>query len=250
MRVLVHALCRSRDAHRLARGLGLAGPLRAILAAPVAAIVEDIGPATLGSGLGGMDAAVALRSFQSSVLRLHHAGAICPARFGQWFEDDPAAERALRARADFIESTIARTEGCDEWTLRIRPVEPTAPGRSHPPTETPADLTPLPPASPGLAYLRARKQAFDEADGVPPALIALCRTVLKPAIDLARLTRLEGASPRVPFWSVACLVPRDEGKWFEEEIARVLRGGLARAVLTGPWPTYSFVDSDPATHAA
>lgn len=236
MSLLAYALCRASDAHPLLRAAGAIGilgdALQPIPSGHVAAIVSRwTEPLRADLGL--------FRAFERTVERLHQAGAVLPARFGSVLRDPADIERFLAAREEHVASLLDRIEGCDEWSVRAMPLGTRLASQDS------VALQPPPPLS-GADYLRRRKEQFTEADGVPPELTALCRTLLRPLLDLARLTRLEGPRDSMPFLTVHCLVPRDDESEFHRLFAQVSAQGDRRLLLTGPWPVYSFVTGETA----
>lgn len=238
MSLLVLALCGRSDGPRLAALEGVCGldgqALRVVERGEIAAVLQPWRPRTQGVGVE------ALRFAQGLVMRLHEAATIVPVRLGEVMKDEEEVGRFLAARAPYVERLLETFEGCDEWSVRL-----TAGGK---PTDDvpPPPLTGAEEAASGAAYLKRRKQAFDERDGVPPELVTLCRGALQPIVELGRLARLEGPRPTMPMPSVHLLIRRDDRLALERAVERVLRGGGPRFVLTGPWPAYSFATPDAA----
>jgi hypothetical protein len=230
--LLVYGFARSGDARRATAGVvGCVGePLSAVAHEGLAAIVGEVEHAP-GARLE------VLRAFQTAVTALHERAALVPARFGSIGEADEV-RRVMAGRDTHLHATLDLIEGCEEWSVRVR-----GQARGEATGDEPAVLAPAGEVQAGRAYLRRRKEAFDHADGVSPELVELCRGALRELVGLARATRLEGANGTVGMPGVHLLVPRDERGEVGRVFGEALRAMGGRALLTGPWPAYSFVDA-------
>ncbi len=217
--LIVLAIARADDAAALRAAVPA---LDMLFHADLAAVTQPV-PAT-------RDAAW-LRAADATIASLHEAATIIPGCLASPLPDDPAAERALAARAEHLLAQLDRVAGCDQWTLRLTPAAAATTTTSPSTTASP----------PGVAYLRALKHRVDAESAPPESLLAAARHRFPHALALARETRVLPATPLLPTPRVALLAPRS---------ARDDLAALAPA-LRGPTPPFDFVtDPDPAAATA
>ena len=182
---------------------------------------------------------VAPRATLDSV-KAHHAvvraawttsPACLPARFGQWFQERAALEKAVAEKGAALERALQEVEGAGEHGVRI--VEPEA-------TEASGESDPEPPHT-GRAYLEsllkrdlARQQRNQRAEAMGREL----ETALLGAIRAQRAEPLKGSHGLL---SVAHLVASDRQDEYRDRLAgfRTVHPEL-RFLVSGPWPPYSF----------
>lgn len=244
--LLVYGLCRDADAVQLcAASTALEGDaLSPVRNGLVAGIVGPSLPNDLRIDLG------VLRRFQSIVEALHRAGPLVPAGFASALDDEAALQRVLRVRERALVKRLALIDGCDEWTIRVRPPQAPAAAPVSPasPTGPPADPTGA--AAHGAAYLRARREHYDRAAGIPPGLRELVAGPLALVAALARVHRLEGPSEAVPLPAVHLLVPRESAHRLRAAAVDAERALGSPVLLTGPWPAFNFAEHDDGDEAA
>ena len=153
-----------------------------------------------------------------------------PFRFGQWFETEALAERALEARRAELAAGLERVRGTWEYGVRVL---------------DPAHVHAPPDRSSGRAYLEslARREHEDEADrrrGLEVA--ASLREWLGTCIREQRVRPLGSAGGLV---AVAHLVDRHYTRSYDQRVREFpARLPALRFLLSGPWPPYGFVADD------
>jgi hypothetical protein len=196
-------------------GFGLDGqPLRAVVEAPLVAVVSDPEPTP-----------AALSAYERTVRRLMERGAILPAQFGSVVDDEAGVRGLLRRRRKDLLARLQRVRGAVEIGLRVNWRDA---GRGW------SDARP----QTGTSYLRDRLELRQSARRVaneldPLTALALSsRRALVPRPDLPVLD--------------AYLVDRSRVDEFVALVAQ-LSDGLddVELVCTGPWPPYSFAEGAP-----
>jgi hypothetical protein len=215
MAVYLYAVCHGDVA--APTGVGLrGGPLRAISAGGLSALVGDELPAGRGES--------ELWQHEHAVEELMDAHDLLPARFGTMLSSDAAVQTLLRRRSHELSSALHRVAGASELSVRAVWNEKARAPRS------------------GADYL----QSLAETERRAEALAHMLEDRLA-RISRARRHRVL-VSPKVPVTG-AYLVAKEMTGGFVAELER-LEDEIADATLlcTGPWPPYSFVDEEPATH--
>ena len=167
---------------------------------------------------------------QRAVGRLAERLDVLPARFGSVFLSEASLAADVRTRAGALREALQRIRGAEEWGVKLfaqsEPAAPTA-------------------ASSGREYLQHKSVAIANRarPGAPPEVEALAR-------ELDTIARASTLHPRPAatqpglVWQASYLVPRDRVKRFHALLQRwAKRLASARIETTGPWPSYSFVDS-------
>jgi hypothetical protein len=201
-------------------GYGLDGqPLRAVVEAPLVAVVSD------QDGRDPEPTPAALSAYERTVRRLMERGAILPAQFGSVVDDEAGVRGLLRRRRKDLLARLQRVRGAVEIGLRVN-WRDAGRGWSEARPQT------------GTSYLRDRLELRQSARRVaneldPLTALALSsRRALVPRPDLPVLD--------------AYLVDRGRVEEFVALVAR-LSDGLddVELVCTGPWPPYSFAEGAP-----
>lgn len=230
-----------------ASGVG-GGRLRAVRAAGLTAVVEDVaedefGEAALRRNLEDLD-------WLERTARAHHAviGALAghrpvvPMRLATVYSgDDPVADTLRRRNGDLREALL-RVKGRGEWGVKAYAAAPADPAPEPP--GRPGDAT-----GPGAAYLQRRRAQLSSRTNARQEAAAGAQAVH------AELIRLSVSARRYPpqapglagqtapmVLNAAYLVADERAGEFAAAVNDLT--GRHRSVLlalTGPWPAYSFV---------
>lgn len=179
---------------------------------------------------------------------LERAEATVPVRFGQVLEGTEALRRHLEQQDGYGEQR-ARVRGCVEFAIRIllRPGggadADAGEARTH--AADPARGTARGSgagADSGTSYLQARARDIHRQRRRKEQSSALAEAMAERLDPLVRDRRIELAE-QPPGAMVAHLVQRSRAEAYLQEARRLaedVEGG--RALVTGPWPPYSFVE--------
>jgi len=155
-----------------------------------------------------------LRAHEAAVRRIAEQSEAClPARFGAAAESDDALVKAMRAREGELLDALRLVRGREQMTLRIHgsPV-PAAAGAG------------------GTGYLEQRRRE-QRLPALDPLRAALDGTV--------RAERIEPHTEAGLLASVYHLIDRGAAPRYAQIVRETPLGDL-RAVVTGPWPAWSF----------
>jgi Gas vesicle synthesis protein GvpL/GvpF len=148
---------------------------------------------------------------------LMEEGDVLPARFGSMVEDERALARTLAARCDEFVAMLQRVRGAVELAVRVQDAKPTG----H--QEWRVDS--------GRAYMLSKARQMESAAALHDPLASLAReSVMRPCPEVLR---------------AAYLVDRGRVEDFIGRVRALQRTHPQRHILcTGPWPPYSFVDTE------
>jgi hypothetical protein len=160
-------------------------------------------------------------------------GTPVPARFGQVFADDEALLQSLRERSRSIVSMLERVQGCVEMRVHLR----TPPAERSEPVEGTS-------ASPGRTYLEGLAHRERVAAEALRRAKFLQEQIALAAKDLIRATAPATYSPSVHAVSLSHLIAREAVPSYRHALRGVTEESAiaARAVVSGPWAPYSFVE--------
>jgi len=168
------------------------------------------------------------------------AGAtVIPMKLFTMFSSDKRALAETRSRLSVLEAVVGRIAGCEEWGVRItRP--PSAAGGA------PARATS---AVSGTEFLATKRAARDRArqSGVAAAEAAEKAFTLLSAIarDSRRRRDAPEGAPAPPLLDAAFLVRADRRRPFKAAVKALADSSEGTIVtLTGPWPSYNFIDAE------
>ncbi|ONH50784.1 gas vesicle protein GvpFL [Frankia sp. CcI49] len=245
-------------------GLAADTAARAVTRGGVSLVVSAIDPALLrdiDEDLSETGRLAALARGHDQVLReLQDRAAVLPLRFGTVLAGEREAVGVLDDPESELTGALDALRGAREWGFRIDAEHPTAPDAAGVAADEPppagyvdaaepagagstegSDTTTSPGA--GTAYLTARRDELREEERQREEISRLVdrtrRELLAHARDVAR-------RPSRPDRILDCayLVDRDEEEEFldaAERLAPPLAEVGYAAVVTGPWPPYSFV---------
>lgn len=231
---------------------GLSGATRPSIAAVTRSLslvtatvpLESYGPGPLETALQDMrwvaDVAIAHEAVVEHFAR--QAGVtVIPMKLFTMFTSDARAIEETRSRGRDLEAVAKRIAGCEEWAVRI--TRRAAPSRQR----SGRDVKP----QSGAAFLTAKKEARDAARAAAQAAAESAQHAFVTLASIARDARRrddvpEGASTP-PLLDAAFLVPATGRARFKAAV-RKLAATNARAgaemTLSGPWPSYNFVQQD------
>lgn len=216
----VYALVADAPEHPLGRGLG-GEALRAIPLAGMAAVIGslDAPPPIEEWALRGHDRAV-----RALADRLE---AVLPARFGQWFPDEPSLAAEVGRNTERLASSLALVSGCLQMTLRV----------FGPRSESDAARCAEADAEPrsGTRFLLARRAERYRLPTAPG--LAELRRRLAPLLRAERVERHPG---RTLVASCHDLIPRRTVDAYRATVAAACLVPPWRIRSSGPWPAYAF----------
>lgn len=157
-----------------------------------------------------------------------------PIRFGTRAADAGAARVLVAGREDELARALERVGRRRELAVTLLWLDVAAqPGRGH------AIAAP-----PGRAFLERKRIAYEADERRRADAEALARTLEGAlAADQADVRHAFCPSPEVAL-STAILAPAGEAEAMKERVVRVASGlGGVRAVVSGPWPPYTFASA-------
>lgn len=219
--------------HAIADG-PLADPPLGVRGAPL----EFVGSGSLGAWASRVEGDSATRD---DALEHHRVvEALCarqpclPVRFGTRVADPEAARKVLLARSDELGASLHRIGARRELAVTLLWADaPAQPGRGHAVASTP-----------GRAYLDGKRAAYAaDAERRAAAEALAGRLEAELAADQADVRHAFCPSAQVAL-STAILAPAGEAEAMKERVVRVASGlGGVRAVVSGPWPPYTFASA-------
>ncbi len=229
---------------RVPRGLASAGrPLTSQLTRSMWLVTANVplgvyGPEALQTSLRDVQwvADVALAHERVVEFFAAQAGAtVIPMKLFTMFSSERLALSETRLRVPSLEAVIDRIAGCEEWGVRI----------TRQPVKAAASYARVEPAS-GTEFLAAKKAARDvarQSAGAAAQAAEEAYAILSAiARDARRRDAPEGATTP-PLLDAAFLVPADQRKRFKAAVKKLADASTETLVtLTGPWPSYNFID--------
>jgi hypothetical protein len=172
------------------------------------------------------------------------ATTVVPMKLFTMFSSADRAVEATKLQAREIRAVVKRIAGCEEWGVRI----------TRTPQRVRAGLPLAERSTSGAAFLAARKQARDSArDAILAAAqesAAVYGRLASIAREAVRRDDVPEAASAPPLLDAAFLVPAPRRATFKSaarrQAAKVASAG-AELTLSGPWPPYNFVQTDPAS---
>lgn len=192
-----------------------------------------------------------VRTYERVVLSCHRQGTVIPMRYGCAVEEDSQVIQHLDEHGPHYEALLQELEGCVEMGLRILlpsgPWAAVTPGGPEACREV-ADPPPDPAVAPkrlGLAYLTARKAHYAHQDRWTNDYRQAAERCREQFTGLFVKCKTEAPSPRLPLLSLYFLVPGPAVEHFRQAFRQLTATESARLLLSGPWPPYNFVTSQP-----
>jgi hypothetical protein len=165
---------------------------------------------------------------------------VIPMKLLTMFSSEELAVEETRARVRELEGVVKRIAGCEEWGVRITRRVTRASG-SHARTVT---------AASGTDFLAAKKTARDLARQSIGAAAAAGEEAFISLSAIARDARRRREEPEgaaaPPLLDAAFLVPVDRRRRFKAAVKSLADASddATLVTLTGPWPSYNFIDSE------
>ena len=227
------------------------GPVRAVPAAGLTVIAEDV-PAA-GFGEAALRRNLEDLGWLEAMARAHHRvieavageGPVVPMRLATVYRDDAGAAAALADHVGDLRAAIDRTRAHKEWGIKAYAARPDEPDRDAGAAPRPRGRTA---AGSGAAYLARRRQQLSAQERARRDVVTSAELIH------ARLARLAGQSrlhpPQSPqlagyrmqmILNAAYLLPDDRDGDFAAAVTDLAgRHPTVRIEITGPWPPYSF----------
>lgn len=226
MALIVLAIARPTDTARITAALADPHPIATstLTTDTLLAIITEA-PPSLTPGW--------LRHASALIAHLHEHATIIPGCLSTPLATTDEADRSLRLRAHILTDIFPRIDGCDQWSIRLPAIDPSAASTQPPGSTAPSATTPT-----GTAYLhRLRQHLSAESAGLRAAQLALT-TTLAPLAALAHSHRAEAPTPLVNHPRVHLLVPRT----LRDQL-RVTCAALNAGTLSGPFAPFDFSNS-------
>ncbi|RFS83840.1 gas vesicle protein GvpFL [Actinomadura spongiicola] len=275
--VYLYGVTRGLDPAALRDAHGVAGaPVRGVVADGLTALVStvrlaDYGEAALRANLEDLAWLEATaRAHHDVVDRAARAAPTAPVRIATIYRDDTRVVEVLTAQGARFGEVLDRVEGRAEWGVKAYtvPGSPRAAATPDRPAE-PATVSAAGPVSTsgpgsgggepgaGAAYLRRRQRERRRREDAGREAAARARDLHAELADHAvayrhhppQDPRLSGR-PGVQILNAAYLLDEEQAEGFLA-VARAAGERLPgiEVEVTGPWPPYSFIDTDDATPA-
>jgi len=230
---LMYAVFREADRPGRPTGLGPDGAAVAVvpdddLAAAVSRAPADGLPPTLPR----------VRAYPRVIADLHAVSTVLPFRYGCFLGGRDEVQALLETRREAFQSALERVSGCAEMGVRLLLPEQEAKAAPTPP--------PAQDRSSGKAYLLSRRRHYDRMDrGEERAHAALERLRETFADDCVAFAEEETGGGVRGLASASFLVRRTEVDRFRATFKRYQAAARMPALLSGPWPPYSFARLEP-----
>lgn len=181
-----------------------------------------------------------LLDYERAVRSQHAVADVVPMRFGSVLSDEAAVRAHLEAQGPTYLRALARIAGCVEMGVRalLSPLPSPAAAREAA-TQRPSS---------GAEYLKARQQRYGAESQLREHCAEVEQLLLSRVASLCREHRAELSPPRAgepTLYSLYFLVPREQVPAFRAALSPLPAAAGARLTLSGPWPTYNFVN-DPS----
>jgi hypothetical protein len=206
------------------------GELQRVTHGELAAVVSPFTELTVTA-----PARAELLDYERAIRSQHALADVVPMRFGSVLSHEAAVRAHLDARQAAYLRALTRTAGCVEMGVRALLSPP-------PPPSAPEETAP-PRFRSGAAYLKARQRRYGAESHLRERCAALEQLLLSKVAPLCREHRVELSRPGEPtLYSLYFLVPREQVAAFQAALSPMPTPEGARLALSGPWPTFNFVD--------
>lgn len=211
----------------------LGGELRRITHGALAAVVSPITEVAKVTA----PASAELLDYERAIRAQHAVADVVPMRFGGLLPGEEAVRAHLDAQGPTYLRALARIAGCVELGVRalLSPLPP--------PAATEEAAMPRPRS--GAEYLKARRQRYSSESQLREHCAEVEQLLLSRVASLCREHRAELSPPRAgepTLYSLYFLVPREQVPAFRAALSPLPDAVGARLTLSGPWPTYNFVN--------
>ena len=235
------------------RGVG-GGPVRAIAAGELTAVVEDVGLAEFGEEalrrhLEDLDwLAATARAHHRVIDALAQLGPLVPIRLATVYSNDGGVAAMLAERDADFRAALERIRGRTEWGVKAYAAGRPEPGGAAADAEAPASAE----AGAGAAYLQRRRNQLTAQKNSRRQMLADAETIHAGLSEHAAGARLH--PPQAPqltgnkalmILNAAYLLDDERGEHFASVVTALAeRYPSVKLELTGPWPPYSFATSE------
>jgi hypothetical protein len=208
--------------------------------------LQSYGPAALEASLRDVQWVTEVAVAHESVVEFfaRQSGAtVIPMKLFTMFSSEKRAVSEMRTRLRDIEDVVSRIAGCEEWGVRIT-YQPNVPSRLSDRQTTSAS---------GTAFLKAKKAARDasqrsigiateEAEAAYTTLAAMAR-------EARRRQDTPAGATAPPLLDAAFLVPAAGRSRFKAAVKKLAAASTdgTHVTLTGPWPSYNFIQPESAS---
>ncbi len=230
---LMYAVFREADRPGRPTGLGPDGAAVAVVPDDDLAVAVSRAPAD-----GLPPTLPRVKAYTQVIAALHAVSTVLPFRYGCLLGGRDEVRALLERRRSAFRAALERVRGCAEMGVRLLLSED---GAKAAPTPPPAEDR-----SSGKAYLLSRRRHYDRMDrGEERARAALERLRETFADDCVAFAEEETGGGVRGLASASFLVRRTEVDRFRKIFKRYQADSDAPALLSGPWPPYSFARLEP-----
>lgn len=232
------------------------GPVRAIAAGELTAVVEDVGLAEFGEqalrrNLEDLDwLGATARAHHRVIDALAQLGPLVPIRLATVYSSDGGVTAMLAGRDADFRAALTRIRGRTEWGVKAYAAARPEPQDASPGAEAPTSQG----TGAGAAYLQRRRGQLTAQKNSRRQMLANAETIHAELSEHAVGARLH--PPQAPqltgskalmILNAAYLLDDERGEDFASVVAALAeRYPSVELELTGPWPPYSFAaDGDP-----
>lgn len=204
--------------------------------------LDVYGPEALESSLRNVkwvtDIALAHESVVEHFAR-QTAATVIPMKLFTMFSSEELAIEGTRAQVRDLEGIVKRIAGCEEWGVRI----------TRRPSSAAGSPAPAVAAGSGTDFLAGKKMARDLARQSVAAAAAAADEAYTTLSAIARDARRRREEPEgattPPLLDAAFLVPVAHRGRFKAAVKSLADSSPGAVVtLTGPWPSYNFIDAE------
>jgi hypothetical protein len=184
-----------------------------------------------------------LKCYGQVVAACHQHQTVIPMRYGTIFRNKSEVVAELEKHSVVYKSLLLRLMACDEMGIRLLLTD--SPQMTVDRESKVPDSDKIPCACPGKTYLTLQKERYSLADAIQHRWEK--RLIQWQAFFKALYVQCHWEAPKtalvhhVPVLSLYFLVQRKHIPDFRKRFARVSRQRPEKAMLSGPWPPYNFV---------
>jgi hypothetical protein len=186
-----------------------------------------------------------IMSYQKIVESLNREHTVIPMRYGCKFEQESEIVQFLEKHHRQYNALLGDLAGHLEMGIRIlRENEEGQRREDDFPASVGLDGI-SPPSDSGRAYLSKRKEYFDREKRLSRENMKLAEKVREEFAGLFTKWKAEASGSPLPLLSLYFLVPRGSVEPFRKAFRRLRSEEDLKMLLSGPWPPYNFVLSEP-----
>lgn len=182
----------------------------------------------------------AVLAYESVVEFFFRRRTVIPMRYGCALRDRAELAAVLDEHHKQYDTLLDALEGLAEMGIQVPANGCDAAPATNSAAASPAHLPDL--NRSGVSYLLTKKQYYGSADRMADRQKELVNALCQPLSGLFVRRKVELPSRGAPLLSLYFLVPRNSVECFRETSWHCLKEGLAKPLVSGPWPPYNFVD--------